>query len=332
MGNPTLIGPALGIPAPGTYRGRFAPSPTGPLHFGSLLAAVGSYLDARAHNGEWLLRIEDLDPLRTMPGAADQILRTLEGFGFAWDGPVVTQSRRLDLYQAALARLQIDGEVYPCACSRRDIEALATQDSVDGGRVYPGTCRAGGQAGNGARNVAHAWRLRVADCEITFDDRIQGTQRQNLKRDIGDFVLGRADGQFAYQLAVVVDDARQGINAVVRGADLLDSTPRQIWLQQRLALPTPSYAHLPVATNAAGEKLSKQTLAAAVDPANAVALLCAALRFLGQKIPAELLAPSSAVLPLAEFWPLARAAWSLADVPALYKESVSGTVAENYTK
>jgi glutamyl-Q tRNA(Asp) synthetase len=286
------------------------------LHFGSLVAAVGSYLDARAHHGEWLLRIEDLDPLRTMPGAADQILRTLEGFGFAWDGPVVTQSRRLDLYQAALARLQIGGAVYPCACSRRDIEALATRASVDGGQVYPGTCRAGGRAGNGARNAAHAWRLRVTNRDITFDDRIQGTQRQNLKRDVGDFVLRRADGQFAYQLAVVVDDALQGVNAVVRGADLLDSTPRQIWLQQRLALPTPSYAHLPVATNAAGEKLSKQTLAAAVDPANAVALLRAALRFLGQKVPAERSARSLAALPLAEFWPLALSAWSLADIPA----------------
>ena len=290
------------------YRGRFAPSPTGPLHFGSLVAAVGSYLDARAQQGEWLLRIEDVDEPRTVPGAADGILRTLEGFGFEWDGEVLTQSRRLDAYRAALARLQLDGEAYPCACSRREIAAAATRTSVDGGLVYPGSCRAGLAAGKTAR----AWRLRVPDRELCFADRIQGMQCQHLEREVGDFVLLRADGQYAYQLAVVVDDAAQGVNAVVRGADLLASTPRQIWLQQRLGMPVPSYAHLPVATNAAGEKLSKQTLSRAVDPARGSALLCAVLQFLGQPAPAEMRA-----VPLAEFWPWAIARWSIERVPSL---------------
>jgi glutamyl-Q tRNA(Asp) synthetase len=290
------------------YRGRFAPSPTGPLHFGSLVAAVGSYLDARAHNGEWLVRIEDVDQPRTVPGAADGILRTLESFGFVWDGEVVVQSRRLDAYHAALMRLQADGDVYPCACSRSEIAAVAGRVSVDGGLVYPGTCRSGLGDGKAAR----AWRLRVPDREIAFVDRVQGEARQNLEREVGDFVLLRADGQYAYQLAVVVDDAAQGINAVVRGVDLLDSTARQIWLQQRLGLPTPSYAHLPVAVNAVGEKLSKQTLAPPVDAARGSAILADVMGFLGHPLPAELRGA-----PLAEFWPWALAAWSMAQVPAV---------------
>jgi len=290
------------------YRGRFAPSPTGPLHFGSLVAAVGSYLDARANCGEWLLRIEDIDQLRAAPGAADGILRTLEAFGFEWDGEVLIQSRRLDIYHATLVRLQLAGEVYPCACSRSAIAAAATRASVDGGLVYPGTCRAGLPAGKAAR----AWRMRVSDSALAFNDRVQGALRQNLAREVGDFVLLRADGQFAYQLAVVVDDLLQGVNAVVRGADLLDSTPRQIWLQQRLGASAPSYAHLPVATNAAGEKLSKQTLAQAVDSQAGSAVLVEALRFLGQAVPAEV-----CEMPLAEFWSWAVTAWSMARVPAV---------------
>ncbi len=317
MRNATPIDRPLGIP----YRGRFAPSPTGPLHFGSLVAAVGSYLDARANGGEWWLRIEDIDEPRTVPGAADTILRTLEGFGFGWDGTVVAQSRRVDLYHAALVRLQLDGEVFPCACSRREIDGATTGRSVDGGAVYPGSCRNGLAAGKAAR----AWRLRVPDSEVGFVDRVQGKLGQNLGREVGDFVLLRADGQFAYQLAVVVDDALQGVNAVVRGADLLDSTPRQIWLQQRLGFPSPSYAHLPVATNTAGEKLSKQTRAKAVDPADGVGVLCAALEFLGQKLPAGMRG-----VPLAEFWPLAISIWSLSEVPALrervYTEIAATTI------
>ena len=290
------------------YRGRFAPSPTGPLHFGSLVAAVGSYLDARSQNGEWLVRIEDVDALRTVPGAADGILRTLEAFGFEWDGEVLVQSRRHDFYHAALVRLQLAGDVYPCACSRSEIAALSSVASIDGGLLYPGTCRNGLDDGKAART----WRLRVRDREMEFHDRIQGASRQNLEREVGDFVLLRADGQYAYQLAVVVDDALQGVNAVVRGVDLLDSTARQMWLQQRLSLPTPSYAHLPVVVNAAGEKLSKQTKATPADPAQGSTLLASALSFLGHPVPLEFQRA-----PVCEFWPWAIANWSLAKIPAV---------------
>ncbi len=286
----------------GVYRGRFAPSPTGALHFGSLVTAVGSYLDARAHGGQWLVRIEDVDKPRTLPGAADTILRTLEGFGFEWDGEVLVQSRRLDLYHAALAHLQLNGEAYPCACSRSEIKSASSQTSVDGGLRYPGTCRNGLPEGRDAR----AWRLKMFDRDFNFFDRIHGMCRQNVDREVGDFVLLRADGQYAYQLAVVVDDAAQGVNAVVRGVDLLDSTARQIALQQRLGLPTPSYAHLPVVINAAGEKLSKQTLAPAVDPAQGSAILAAAMQFLGHPLPAEMRGAS-----LFDFWNWAISAWSI---------------------
>lgn len=290
------------------YRGRFAPSPTGPLHFGSLVAALGSYLDARTHGGEWLVRIEDVDMPRTVRGAADGILRTLEALGFEWDGEVVVQSRRLDFYHGALVRLQLEGDVYPCACTRSEIAAATRRMAVDGGLLYPGTCRGGLADGMAAR----AWRLRVPDHELSFVDRIQGEVRQNLERDVGDFVLLRADGQYAYQLAVVVDDALQGVNAVVRGVDLLDSTARQLWLQQRLGVPSPSYAHLPVVVNAAGEKLSKQTKAAAVDAAGGSEVLAAALRFLGHPVP-----PEVGALPVADFWRWAVSAWSIERVPAV---------------
>ena len=290
------------------YRGRFAPSPTGPLHFGSLVAAVGSYLDARAQGGEWLLRIEDVDGPRTVPGAADGILHTLEGFGFEWDGEVLVQSRRLDLYHSALVQLQLDGWVYPCACSRSEIAAATHQLSVDGGLLYPGLCRNGLPEGRAAR----AWRLRVPDREFRFVDRVQGERRQNLEREVGDFVLLRADGQYAYQLAVVFDDAAQGVNSVVRGVDLLDSTARQMWLQECLGLPTPSYAHLPVAVNAAGEKLSKQTRAMAVNPEAGTQLLAFVLRFLGHSVPEAMTKAS-----LRDFWAWAVAAWSMERVPSV---------------
>ena len=254
------------------------------------------------------MRIEDVDGPRTVPGAADGILRTLDGFGFEWDGEVWVQSRRLDVYHAALVRLQLDGKVYPCGCSRSEIAATATRKSVDGGLLYPGTCRDGVPEGRAAR----AWRLRVPDREFVFFDRVQGDCCQNLERDVGDFVLLRADGQYAYQLAVVVDDAAQGVNAVVRGVDLLDSTARQIWLQQRLGVPTPTYAHLPVVVNAAGEKLSKQTHATAVNAADGSAPLLRALRFLGHRPPDELQG-----VPLADFWRWATERWSMTRVPAL---------------
>jgi glutamyl-Q tRNA(Asp) synthetase len=263
------------------YRGRFAPSPTGPLHFGSLVAALGSWLDARAAGGRWLVRIEDLDTPRNKPGAADTILRTLEAFGLHWDESVIYQSARIDAYRAALAQLIAADAAFGCACTRSEIAAHA-RSGVDG-PVYPGTCRTGPVAGRRPR----AWRVRVDDTPIAFDDRIQGRICQQLARDVGDFVVLRADRVFAYQLAVVVDDAAQHITDVVRGADLLDSTPRQLLLQRLLGLPSPRYAHLPLATNAAGQKLSKQTLARALDPTRPLPALCAALRFLGQSLPPQ---------------------------------------------
>lgn len=294
---------------PAPYRGRFAPSPTGALHFGSLIAATASFLEARSRGGEWLLRMEDIDTPRNVPGAADGILRTLDAFGFAWDGPVWVQSQRLTAYQAALEALQTMGCVYGCACSRSQIAATARLRAIDGGWVYPGNCR------NAALPTPElAQRLRVEAKNLTFTDRIQGEITQNLATEVGDFILRRADGLFAYQLAVVVDDAAQGINDIVRGADLLASTPRQIWLQQCLGYPTPDYAHLPVATNPAGEKWSKQTLAPALDqmlgPAQTSQLLWRALDFLGQNPPPEL-----ARSPLAELWLWAQTHWSLAKIP-----------------
>lgn len=290
----------------GAYRGRFAPSPTGPLHFGSLIAAVASFLDARAHGGEWLVRMEDVDTPRNVPGAADDILRTLAEFGFEWDGPVVHQSQRLGAYEEVLEGLKSVGLVYPCACSRKDIAALTTRQAVDGGLVYPGRCRSGLLLGETAR----AWRLRVDDREMAFDDRLQGRQVQHLADDVGDFVLRRADGLFAYQLAVVVDDHFQEITDVVRGADLLASTPRQIWLQRCLGYATPRYAHLPVATNPAGEKWSKQTLAPALPAAQAASEIVRALAFLGQPVMPELAGAS-----VREVWAWALANWSFAAIP-----------------
>lgn len=293
-------------PIPTSYRGRFAPSPTGPLHFGSLVAAVGSYLDARTQGGEWLVRMEDVDAPRNVPGAAESIVATLEDYGFAWDGPILRQSDRLDAYGAALQRLRDAGLAYGCACSRKEIADSAATAAIDGGLAYPGTCRNGLPPGRSAR----AWRLRVDEGETAFDDRLQGTVAQHLERDVGDFVLLRADGQFAYQLAVVVDDAWQGITNVVRGADLLASTPRQIWLQHCLGVATPRYAHLPVATNAAGEKLAKQTLAPGLSGAQPAADLVRALDFLGQR-------PESALVraTVGEVWQWALAHWRFAAVP-----------------
>jgi glutamyl-Q tRNA(Asp) synthetase len=243
--------------------GRFAPSPTGALHLGSLLAAVGSYLAARAAGGHWLLRIDDLDKPRVVPGAADSILRSLEAHGLRWDGEVLWQSRRGDAYRAALDQLRGAGRLYACACTRSELAAIAGT-GVDG-PVYPGTCRAGVPPGRSAR----AWRLRVPEGDVAFDDAFQGRYRQAVAREVGDFVLQRADGLTAYQLATVVDDAFQGVTRVVRGADLLSSTPRQIMLQRCLGLATPAYAHLPLVVDATGAKLGKQTAAPALDAARA---------------------------------------------------------------
>lgn len=256
--------------------GRFAPSPSGPLHFGSLVAAAASWLDARAAGGRWLVRIEDLDRPRAQPGSADEILRTLEALGLQWDGEIVYQSRREPLYREALERLR--DHTYWCGCSRREIADSSLGLAVDGARIYPGTCR----AGLAADRTARALRLRTSAAEIRFDDRVQGPQAQVLSRDVGDFVLYRADGLFAYQLAVVVDDASQGVTDVVRGADLLDSTARQIYLQRLLGAPMPRYLHVPVAVNANGEKLSKQTGARPIDVRRSAQEIAAALAFLGQ--------------------------------------------------
>jgi glutamyl-Q tRNA(Asp) synthetase len=241
------------------YRGRFAPSPTGPLHAGSLVAALASWLDARAHGGVWIVRIEDLDPPREVRGAADDMLRTLSHFGFDSVEPVVYQSTRTDAYEAYAARLRTDGLLYECSCSRRQIEEAANALGLKPG-VYPGTCRAATATGRSDR----AWRVQVPDAVIGFDDRMAGHFEQNLARDVGDFVVRRAGGLWAYQLAVVVDDADQRITDVVRGADLLDNTPRQIFLQRALGLATPRYLHVPIVTNVRGEKLSKQTGARAL--------------------------------------------------------------------
>jgi glutamyl-Q tRNA(Asp) synthetase len=256
--------------------GRFAPSPTGPLHFGSLVAALASWLDARAARGHWLLRMEDLDRPREQPGAADAILRALEALGLAWDGPVTYQSRRQDLYRQAFERLK--AHTYPCGCTRREIADSTLGLAADGAQIYPGTCRGGLPAGKPGR----AWRLRVESNAVEFRDRVLGSQKQDLATEVGDFVLLRVDGQFAYQLAVVVDDAAQGVTDVVRGADLLDSTARQIALQRLLGYAVPRYLHVPAAVNGVGEKLSKQTGAPPVNPARKEEELRKALAFLGQ--------------------------------------------------
>ncbi len=284
------------------YRGRFAPSPTGPLHLGSLVAAMASYLDAKVHHGKWLVRIEDLDRDRNVPGADQDILASLQRCGMHWDEEVSWQSRRVPLYEAALTTLA--DNIYPCACSRKEI--ADSQVTLHGASVpvYPGTCRNGIAPGK----VARALRLKVPQSPhrvVQFADRRVGDVRQDLTAEVGDFVVKRADGFWAYQLAVVVDDAAQGITDIVRGADLLDSTPRQIYLQELLGLSQPAYFHVPVVTNDAGEKLSKQTGAQAFDNgSSAETLLAAALlpaaRFLGMDIIAN---------DIDEFWRRALPAW-----------------------
>lgn len=287
------------------YRGRFAPSPTGPLHFGSLVAAVGSYLDAKFNNGEWLVRIEDLDRQREVPGAASKILHTLERLGMEWDGDVIYQSQRCEIYQHALHTLDKQGLIYPCICSRKEI----ADSSIHGvsGPVYPGTCV---ETPVSLKNRVHALRVRTSSDPIEFKDSLIGAYSQKLKDEIGDFVLRRADGIYAYQLAVVVDDAEQNITHVVRGVDLLDSTPRQIFLQRLLGYSTPSYLHLPIVTNAKGEKLSKQTNATAIDLSSALMQLISALRFLGQDPPAELIDGD-----IPSFWQWARKHWQVHQIP-----------------
>jgi glutamyl-Q tRNA(Asp) synthetase len=277
------------------YVGRFAPSPTGPLHFGSLVAALASWLDCRRASGRWLVRIEDLDAPRVVPGAADTILRQLEACGLHWDAEVIYQSSRTSAYEKAIRKLAL--HTYACGCTRKELEDSAL--AIDGARIYPGTCRRGLRDGKAPR----ALRLRTRAEPIRFEDRVQGPCAQSVERDIGDFVLRRADGLIAYQLAVVVDDAAQGVTDVVRGADLLDSTARQIYLQELLGVSRPRYLHLPVAVNAAGEKLSKQTGAPPAEPSD----LDPALRFLGFTPPAG--------MPPRELLDWASEAWDVSRIP-----------------
>ncbi len=250
------------------YRGRFAPSPTGPLHFGSLVAATGSYLQAHKNAGEWIVRIEDVDTPRNIPGAADDILHTLDQYGFQWDGPVLYQHTRFSAYEQALETLRTQGLLFPCCCSRKEF-----------GEIYPGTCRHGLASDRQARS----WRLLVDNQPIEFTDQRTGAYSEVLTSTVGDFVLKRADGLFTYQLAVVVDDAFQGITDVVRGADLLTSTCRQIYLQKALHLSTPRYLHLPLVVDPHGDKLSKQTKALPIPTGKqeATETLRKAFEFLG---------------------------------------------------
>lgn len=284
------------------YIGRFAPSPTGPLHFGSLVTATASYLDAKANQGDWLIRMEDIDQQREVPGAAQDILQTLASFGFEWQGEVVYQSQRQPVYTDYLQHLLNAKSAYPCSCSRKQIQLTARHGPE--GLVYPGTCRSGTRG-----EKPRSWRLQVNDMPIAFEDRIQGAQRQKLSEAVGDFVLKRADGFFAYQLAVVVDDALQGITHIVRGADLLDSTPRQIFLQQQLDFITPAYAHIPVATYANGAKLSKQNRAQPVKYADTASVLMRVLQFLGLHPPSEF-----ASAGLADIWQWAELHWQINNV------------------
>lgn len=291
-----------------SYVGRFAPSPTGPLHFGSLVAAVASYLDARANKGRWLIRMDDIDPPREVDGAADDILATLQGFGFVWDNEVIYQSKQHSSYQAALNTLIEQNLAYPCICSRKQI----LQADIQGleGPIYPGTCRrrsfksVSQQSDPGQYSV----RLKTGAAQtILFTDQLQGQQQQNLTTDIGDFVLNRADNYWSYQLANVVDDANMGITHVVRGVDLLDSTARQIHLQNLLNLPSIHYAHIPVVSGPDGNKLAKGNGAQAVKP---IAMtLWESLTFLNQSPPVALRTAT-----LADIWHWATRHWSLQSI------------------
>lgn len=252
-----------------SYIGRFAPTPSGFLHFGSLVAALASYLDARAAGGRWRVRMEDLDPPREMPGAPAAILETLQGYGLEWDGEVVYQSQRHAAYQQVIDRLLSQGLAYACICSRKQLEPF--------NGIYPGTCR---NAGHGTQDAAI--RVRVPELVYRFEDRVQGLFEQHLGRESGDFVIRRRDGLYAYQLAVVLDDAWQGVTDIVRGADLLDSTPRHLYLQELLGLPQPRYLHVPLIIQPDGNKLGKRYRSPPLDPDQAAPLLVRALRALGQ--------------------------------------------------
>ena len=267
----------------GNYIGRFAPSPSGPLHFGSAVAALASFLQARSRGGHWTVRIEDIDPPREQAGASAAILDALTALGLQWDGPVTFQSHRASAYDEALAQLDAADLTFPCACTRKQL----------GGGPYAGACREGIAPGQVGRSV----RLRVDAAEIHFEDEVQGHYGQDLAREVGDFILLRADGLYSYHLAVVIDDAAAGVTEIVRGVDLIDSTPRQIHLQTALGVETPAYVHFPVVLNAAGSKLSKQTFAKPIDVRSPSRVLFESLSFLRQQPPRALLgAPPEEIL------------------------------------
>lgn len=293
--------------------GRYAPSPTGELHLGSLAAALAAFLQARAHAAAWYMRIDDLDTPRVLPGAAKRILHTLEDFGLYWDGPVLYQSQRGRAYADALRLLRARGRLFDCGCSRR--RARSGPAGLEG-PIYPGTCRNGIPAGREPRSI----RVRVDHAPVTVVDRIQGAYSQNLATDIGDFVLRRADGLAAYQLATVVDDAAQGVAEVVRGADLLSSTPRQIFLHRMLGQRTPGYAHVPLLVDGAGCKLGKSNGAVALDSRNRGRELVTVLESLGQA-PAEELADA----PVEQIIDWAIANWRVDKVPARASTYVAGS-------
>lgn len=285
------------------YRGRFAPSPTGPVHYGTLVAAVGSYLQAKKNNGEWLMRMEDVDSQRKVDGADTDILHTLENFGFEWDGEIIYQTKQTEHYQQALEKLIARSMAFPCLCSRKQ---LAETDS----KIYPGTCRHHSLP----EKRQHAIRVLSRDINIEFNDAVLGKRSQNIKRQCGDFIIKRRDGLFAYQLAVVIDDAMQNISEVVRGADLLDSTPRQIYLQQLLNYSTPKYCHLPLAVDGSGDKISKSENATRVDIKNKEKLLISTLIFLGQKPPDDLVKSH-----INDIWLWAIKHWKIRNIPRIEK-------------
>jgi glutamyl-Q tRNA(Asp) synthetase len=286
------------------YRGRFAPSPTGPLHFGSLVSAVASYLQAKSRGGQWLVRMEDIDPPREPAGAADDILRTLETYALYWDESILYQSTRRDGYEEALLHLSQLHLTYPCTCSRKQIREVLSRTNK---KVYPETCR-----GINHTRSPHAIRLKTEFQDIHITDGIQGLFSQNIREHVGDFVVKRADGYYAYQLAVVVDDAYQKITEIVRGSDLLDNAPRQVFLQQMLDFPSPQYVHIPIATTN-GDKMSKQTQAPPIAKQNAVQTSVQVLKFLGQSVPEQW-----EFSTIEELWQWAIPRWDLACVPKVF--------------
>jgi len=292
--------------------GRFAPSPTGPLHFGSLIAATASYLNVRHHkNGHWLLRIEDLDKQRSHSKHSTTIIKQLEAYNFLWDGEILYQSQRSQAYQAAFD--QLSDFTFACECTRKTLQTALQKNTGKYSYVYPGTCREKGKKLN-CSNCS--FRIRTDSNKLSFTDQIQGNFSQKLESDVGDFVLKRADGSFTYQLAVVVDDAWQGINQITRGADLLDNTPRQLYLQKLLGFSQPDYAHIPVVTTTDGKKFSKQNQCPAISTHNKRNTLIKVLNFLGQSPP-----NASEFANLDDLWSFAIQNWDQNKIPKVLTQT-----------